>query len=226
MLGGRCNPLKLLFLNPNSTAAMTEAMVAVARATNPSADITGWTNIAGPPAIQGPEDGAAAVAGLLALLPAAREAGANAIVIGCFDDTGLAELRATAHCPVIGIGQAAFHMAALLGHRVSVVTTLAVSVPVIAANIAAYGFAGQVAKVRASGLGVLEVDEASPATLARLEDEIRQAGAQDGISGVILGCAGMAPLAAQLGGGSGLAIIDGVAAATRLAPALLVTVPR
>lgn len=220
MPGGPCDRVKLLFLNPNSTAAMTEAMVAVARDTAPLADITGWTNAGGPPAIQGPEDGAAAVAGLLALLPAAREAGFDAIVIGCFDDTGLAELRAAAHCPVIGIGQAAFHMAALLGHRVSVVTTLEVSVPVIAANIAAYGFAGQVAKVRASGLGVLEVDEASPATMARLDEVIGQASAEDGITCVVLGCAGMAPLAGRLGQGSGLAMIDGVAAATRLAGAL------
>lgn len=199
---------------------MTGAMLAAARAADPVAEITGWTNTSGPPAIEGPEDGAAAVAGLLSMLPAARQAGFDVIVIGCFDDTGLAEVRAAAHCPVIGIGQAAFHMAALLGHRVSVVTTLEVSVPVITANIAAYGLAGQVAKVRASGLGVLEVEQARPATLARLEDEIARAGAQDGISGVILGCAGMAPLAGRLGAGSGLAVIDGVAAATRLARAL------
>ncbi len=199
---------------------MTGAMLAAARAADPVAEITGWTNTSGPPAIEGPEDGAAAVAGLLSMLPAARQAGFDVIVIGCFDDTGLAEMRAAAHCPVIGIGQAAFHMAALLGHRVSVVTTLEVSVPVITANIAAYGLAGQVAKVRASGLGVLEVEQARPATLARLEDEIARAGAQDGISGVILGCAGMAPLAGRLGAGSGLAVIDGVAAATRLARAL------
>ncbi len=199
---------------------MTGAMLAAARAADPVTEITGWTNTSGPPAIEGPEDGAAAVAGLLSMLPAARQAGFDVIVIGCFDDTGLAEVRAAAHCPVIGIGQAAFHMAALLGHRVSVVTTLEVSVPVITANIAAYGLAGQVAKVRASGLGVLEVEQARPATLARLEDEIARAGAQDGISGVILGCAGMAPLAGRLGAGSGLAVIDGVAAATRLARAL------
>ncbi|MDO9638450.1 MAG: aspartate/glutamate racemase family protein [Pseudotabrizicola sp.] len=213
--------MNLLFLNPNSTVAMTQAMVAVARATDPEAQITGWTNTGGPPAIQGPEDGAAAVAGLLAMLPSAREAGADAIVIGCFDDTGLAQIRATAHCPVIGIGQAAFHVAALLGHRVSVITTLQVSVPVIAANIAAYGFADQVARVRASGLGVLEVDEASPAAIARLDQEILLAGAEDGISAVVLGCAGMAPLVTQLAHGTPMAVIDGVAAATRLARSLV-----
>ena len=43
--------------------------------------------------------------------------------------------------PVLGIGEAAFHAAMLLGHRYCVVTTLSVSLPVIAANLRAYGLA-------------------------------------------------------------------------------------
>ena len=46
----------------------------------------------------------------------------------------LAEARARAHCPVIGIGQAGYHVAALLGARFAVLTTLPVSVPVIASG--------------------------------------------------------------------------------------------
>lgn len=213
--------MKLLYINPNATVSMTEGVVAVARAACPRATVIGWTNHDGPAAIQGPQDGAAAVAGVMALLPAARDEAVDCIVIACFDDTGLAEIRAKAHCPVIGIGQAAFHMAALLGHRFSVVTTLPVSVPVIAGNIAAYGFGGICAAVRASGLAVLEVDEASPATLARLAAEITAAEAQDGIGAAVLGCAGMAPLVAWLQSRTGLVLIDGVAASARLATALV-----
>jgi allantoin racemase len=36
----------------------------------------------------------------------------DAYVIACFDDTGLAEARALTKKPVIGIGQASFHLAA------------------------------------------------------------------------------------------------------------------
>ncbi|ULB11956.1 aspartate/glutamate racemase family protein [Cereibacter azotoformans] len=213
--------MRLLYINPNSTASMTDGVVEVARIAAPDLDIIGWTNLDGPPAIQGPEDGAAAVAGLLALLPRAAEAGADCIVLACFDDTGLSEVRAAAHCPVIGIGQAAFHMAALLGHRFSVVTTLPVSVPVIEENLAGYGFAAGCARVRASGLAVLEVEAAAPATLARLAAELAAAEAEDGVSAAVLGCAGMAPLARRLAPLSGLALIDGVAAAAHLAPALV-----
>ena len=85
--------MRLLFLNPNSTQAMTDSMVEVARNALPGTELLGWTNHDGPPAIQGPEDGAAAVAGLMALLPKAQAAAVDAIVIGCFDDTGLGRLR-------------------------------------------------------------------------------------------------------------------------------------
>lgn len=131
--------MRLLYLNPNSTASMTDQVTAVARAALPEAEVLGWTNLAGPPAIQGPEDGAAAVIGLMAMLPAAREVGADVIIIACFDDTGLDDLRAAAHCPVIGIGQAAYVTAALAYGGFAVVTTLQVSVPVLEENIARYG---------------------------------------------------------------------------------------
>ena len=212
--------MRLLYINPNATVAMTDGITDVARATLPQVEVLGWTNSDGPPAIQGPEDGEAAVAGILRMLPAARDAKVDAIVIACFDDTGLAAMRGAAHCPVIGIGQAAFHMAALLGHRFSVVTTLDVSVPVIAQNIAGYGLAGQCARVRASGLGVLEVEAASAATMVRLSGELAAAAEEDGVSAVVLGCAGMAPLRARLQAGTGLHLIDGVASAARLGVAL------
>jgi len=212
--------MRLLLINPNSTAAMTEAAVAVARRMLPDADVLGWTNHDGPPAIQGPEDGAAAVAGIRALLPQARAEGVDVLVIACFDDTGLEEIRAAAHCPVIGIGQAAMHLAALTGGRFSVVTTLPVSVPVIEANIASYGFGGQCARVRPSGLAVLEVEAAGPHVSARLAEEIGAAIEEDRAQSVILGCAGMAPLRAPLQTRSAVPLVDGIEAACVLAGAL------
>ncbi|WP_172297012.1 aspartate/glutamate racemase family protein [Pseudoruegeria sp. HB172150] len=210
--------MRLLYINPNSTEAMTDSIVTAARNALPEAEIIGWTNHAGPPAIQGAADGKAAVPGLMALLPKARAAGVDALVIACFDDTGLAEVRAAAHCPVVGIGQAAFHMAALFGQRFAVVTTLPVSVPVIEGNIAAYGFGRACVAVRPSGLGVLEVEAGGPAVLARLGSEI-SAAARDGAGAVVLGCAGMALHRDKLTLASGPVLIDGVEASALLAAA-------
>ena len=199
---------------------MTKSIVAVAQNANPRVEIVGWTNADGPPAIQGAADGAAAVPGLIALLPAARAQAFDAIVIACFDDTGLAEVRAAAHCPVIGIGQSAFVAAALLGQRFSVVTTLDVSVPVIEGNIAALGQSAACVSVRASGIPVLAVEEGSEQTRSHLARHILAAQREDGATATVLGCAGMASLRDDLAARTGLTLIDGVAASALLVEAM------
>lgn len=211
--------MKIAYINPNSTRAMTDHVVAAAQAALPEVQVVGFTNADGPPAIEGAEDGAAAVPGVLSLLPQARAAGAEAVVIACFDDTGLAQARAQAGCPVLGIGQAAYLMAALLGLRFSVVTSVAVAVPVIEGNITQLGFAGLCASVRASGLPVLAIDEGRPETLDRLAGAIAEAHAMDGADAAILGCAGMAALKPALEDRTDVMLIDGVVASAYLARA-------
>lgn len=212
--------MRLLYLNPNSTVSMTDQIVAVATAALPGAEILGWTNHSGPAAIQGPEDGAAAVIGLMTMLPDAAKIGAEVIVIACFDDTGLDALRAAAHCPVIGIGQAAYVMAALAFGSFSVLTTLQVSVPVLQENIAHYGLDRACRSVIASGLPVLEVERGGEAVLARLSNGIIATEALGGRA-VALGCAGMAPLRDELARRTGRPLIDGVAASAHLAQAIV-----
>ncbi|RJL20424.1 aspartate/glutamate racemase family protein [Paracoccus siganidrum] len=218
--------MRLFYLNPNSSAHMTESIVAHARAALPDATIIGHTNHGAPPAIQGPDDGEAALPGLLAALPLARREGADAIVIACFDDTGLEALRRLAPCPVLGIGQSACASAALLGLRWSVVTTLQVSVPVIRANIDRAGLGEGCASVRASGIPVLEVERGGPEVLDRLATEFDQAYRQDDAQAIVLGCAGMAGLKADLERRSPLPIFEGIEAAGRMAGALIPLVRR
>ncbi|AJE47100.1 aspartate/glutamate racemase family protein [Celeribacter indicus] len=211
--------MKLTYINPNSTARMTRGIVSAARQALPEAEITGLTNTAGPPAIEGPADGAAALPGVLSLLETARAGGADAVVIACFDDTGLAEARAQADCPVLGIGQSSYVMATLLGLRYSVITSLPVSVPVLEGNIAALGLSGLRASVRACGLPVLTIEAGAAGTIERIVAEMRAAKAEDGAECVLLGCAGMAPLAGLLAARTGMRVIDGVAASAHLAQA-------
>lgn len=44
--------MHLVYINPNSTQAMTDGITQVARRALPDAQITGLTNTAGPPAIR------------------------------------------------------------------------------------------------------------------------------------------------------------------------------
>ena len=206
----------IVIINPNSTQSMTDAMVATAQRTAPDAEVVGWTSTEGPPAIQGEQDGEAAIPPLLELVKKADAAGARAIIIGCFDDTGLDAARALAACPVIGIGQAAYHLASLFGPRFSVVTTLAVSIPVLSANVTAYGLDRNLGRIRASGVPVLALEDDRENATEQVKDEIRAAIREDSINSVVLGCAGMVHIAED-SDDIPVKLIDGVHAAVRLA---------
>ena len=218
--------MKLVYINPNATEAMTDGIVRTAREALPEAEIFGLTNTEGPPSIEGAADGDAAVPGLLIRLSEAQTLGAEAIVIACFDDTGLARAQAAASCPVIGLGQASFVAATLLGRRFSVITSQRVSIPVIEANIAAQGFAGTCASVRAVGLPVLTIDAGGDAVVSRICEEIAAARIEDGAECVLLGCAGMGRLVHAIAARTEIPVIEGIAAAAHLATAALRIGPR
>jgi allantoin racemase len=152
----------------------------------------------------------------LKLIAEASDRGSRVIIIGCFDDTGLAEAREVAACPVIGIGQAAYHLAALAGPRFSVVTTLAVSTPILAENITNYGLDGHLGKVRASGVPVLALETNVAASAKRVLEEIRLAQSEDNIQSVVLGCAGMSHIPQYAGPDIKVRLIDGVQAAVQI----------
>ncbi|MEO1456707.1 MAG: aspartate/glutamate racemase family protein [Pseudomonadota bacterium] len=214
--------MRILFINPNSTVSMTEKIGTAARAAAaPDVEIVARTSQAGPPAIQGSEDGEAAIPPLLDEIARASAEGFDAFVIACFDDTGLAEAQARTAAPVIGIGQCAYHAAALRAPRFSVVTTLAVSVPVLEENLAASGLDRVCPRVRAAGVPVLALETDPEASERAVSDEIGRAVAEDAIGAVVLGCAGMADLATRLSAAHGVPVVDGVAAACGFARTLV-----
>lgn len=190
-------------------------MLEAARQLAPGITFEGWTSQAGPPSIEGPADGDAATPPLLELVQRAGAQGADGIIIGCFDDTGLAEAARLVPCPVIGIGQAAFHYAALRQWRFSVVTTLAISVPIIEDNIATYGLDRHLRRVRASEVPVLALEHDPDAAAHHILAEAKRAIDEDGIDGIVLGCAGMVRITALLRARLSCQVIDPVEAAIK-----------
>jgi allantoin racemase len=208
----------LNIVNPNTTAAMTATIAAAAaKVARPDTRIRAVESEFGPASIEGAYDDAFAVPGLLARIAEGEADGAGAHVIACFDDTGLDATRALADAPVVGIGEAGFHFAALVAHRFAVVTTLSRSVPVIENNLLRYGLERRCARVRATDVPVLELDNPASGARARIGTEISRALADDGAEAIVLGCAGMADLAAALSAEFNVPVIDGVAAAVVLA---------
>ena len=98
---------------------------------------------------------------------------------------------------MVGIGEAAFHMASLIAGKFSVVTTLSRSVPAIEHNLVRYGLASRCARVRASDVPVLELEVPGSNARQRISEEIERAIRDDRAEAIVLGCAGMADLAAN-----------------------------
>jgi allantoin racemase len=171
----------------------------------------------GPASIEGFYDEAFSLPGLIEEMIAGEARGADAAVIACFDDTGLDAVRSALRIPVVGICEAALAAAGMLATRISVVTTLPRSIVPIEALVRRYGFAER-ARVHAADIPVLGLEAAGADALLR--EAVRAAIAEDRSDAVVLGCAGMAPLARALSSEFGLPVVDGVAAAVRFAEAL------
>jgi allantoin racemase len=209
--------MRIHVVNPNTTQSMTDKIAAAAKAAAlPTTHILATQPDMGPVSIEGYFDEAFSVPGLLQCIAAAETQGVAGHVIACFDDTGLDAARCLATTPVIGIGEAAFHAASLVAGTFSVVTTLSRSIPAIEHNLVRYGLASRCARVRASEVPVLSLDDPGSPARRLISDEIEKAKADDRAEAIVLGCAGMADLAAQLSEQHGLPVIDGVAVAVGL----------
>ena len=199
---------------------MTDSCVETLKSELPEfCQVKGITNYSGPAAIQGEKDGIAAIPGLLAEIE--KNAGCDGFIIGCFDDTGLAEARLISRKPIVGIGQSAFHMAALRHGMFCVLTTLEVSVPVIKQNIKAQGFGNLCKDVMASGIPVLELENNPVGAINTLSACIKIIEDQDPDIAVVLGCAGMTNVCKQLQARHNVYLLDPIVCSARMVNAIL-----
>ena len=214
--------MKLLVINPNTTASMTAKIHDAASAVaNPSTTIETRNPDSGPVSIEGHYDEAYSVPGLLALIRQGERQGYAGYVIACFDDTGLGAAREIARGPVVGIGEAAMHFASVLGTGFSIVTTLPRSIPILQDNAERYGFARRCKRVRAASVPVLALEEPGSDARLQVKAEAQRALAEDGSDVIVLGCAGMADLVRWLSAELQVPVIDGVVAAVKLLEGLV-----
>jgi allantoin racemase len=212
--------MRLLVINPNSTVSMTEKIGLAARAAaSKGTEVIAVNPPHGPVSIEGYYDEALSVPGLLHVIQTTPAF--DAVIIACFDDTGLDAARCLTDRPVIGIGEAAYHFASMISNKFSVVTTLARSVPALEHNLHRYGLSARCARVRSSEVAVLELEHPGSDACHRISAEIGRAVAEDRAEAIVLGCAGMADLAKDLAAEHGLPVLDGVSCAVRMAEAMV-----
>jgi allantoin racemase len=210
--------MKLLVINPNTTESMTATIEAAAKAVAaPGTEVHAVTSAIGPASIEGFYDEAFAIPGVITALRNALDT--DAALIACFDDTGLDAARSFATCPVVGICEAGLIIAGQVSKRIGVVTTLSRSIVPLEELVRKYGYAER-ARVYACDVAVLDIERPGSNARAKIETEIARA-LFDGADSILLGCAGMARLAAELSSAFGVPVVDGVTAAVKQAEAVV-----
>jgi allantoin racemase len=145
----------------------------------------------GPGSIESEFESAVSVPGIIAKIIEAEREGADAVVIDCMGDPGLRPNREVVSIPVIGPAQTGMHVAAMLGHKFSVLTVLRRLRSTFENTAALTGLAGKLASVRSVDIPVLELEEDLSRTRAMLVEEAIKAVEQDGAEAILFGCTGL-----------------------------------
>ncbi|WP_044871240.1 aspartate/glutamate racemase family protein [Pseudomonas sp. LFM046] len=209
--------MKIQLINPNTSIAMTAGIAEAARPLlRPGNQLLAVTNSAGPASIEGHYDEALSVPGLLQAIRDGEQDGAEGHVIACFGDPGLLAAREIARHPVIGIAEAAMHLATWVATGFSIVTTLGRTKVIARHLVERYGFHQHCRGIHAVEIPVLALDEDPQGLFRIMRDACRDALERDESGAIVLGCAGMSHLAQGLQEELGVPVIDGVSAALKM----------
>jgi allantoin racemase len=213
--------MRILVVNVNTTASMTEAIVASARSVaSPGTEIIGLTPTFGAESVEGNFESYLAAVGVMDAVTR-YEGEYDAVVQAGFGEHGREGLQELLDVPVVDITEAAGHVASLLGHKYSVVTTLDRAVPLIEDRLKLAGLDARCASVRSSGLSVLELEQRPEVAVKAIVAEAELAVTHDRAEVICLGCGGMAGLDEAVAAATGVPVVDGVTAAVKLAEALI-----
>ena len=214
--------MKLLLLNPNTSAAMTDGMLASARnVAAPGTQLVGRQPSFGPVSIEGHYDEVFGAAGVAEQMRLAAGDGFDAVLIACFGDPGLDAARELTTAPVLGIAEAAFHAASFVATGFSIVTTMTRTCVIAERLVHRYGFERSCRGIHGTDIPVLALEACGEETVTQIEAAARAALARDRSGAIVLGCGGMSALCQTLSQRLGVPVIDGVTAAVKLAEALV-----
>jgi allantoin racemase len=217
--------MKLLVVNPNTTAAVTEALCRHVRAhAAAGVEVDGATAAFGASYIA--SEASFAIAGHAALDAWATHAEAHgapdALLVGCFGDPGVRALREASARPVVGLAEAAMRAAARHG-RFAIVTGGAAWQPMLARLARALELADRVTGIHVVAPSGAELAADPAAALALLRDACRQAAF--GADCVILGGAALAGMAEAIAPALDVPLVDSVGAGAEAALAALAGTP-
>lgn len=213
--------MRILVANVNTTVSMTEAIAGSARSVAaPGTEIVGITPRFGADSCEGNFESYLAAIAVMDAVTAYPEP-FDAVIQAGYGEHGREGLQELLTVPVVDITEAAASTAMYLGHKYSVVTTLDRTVPLIEDRLKLAGLEARCASVRASGLGVLELESDPDRAVEAIVQQAREAVEHDHAEVICLGCGGMADLEEKVRAATGVPIVDGVRAAVTIAEGLV-----
>ena len=178
---------RILLINPNSSLATTEMMVAIARsATIDGFDIDGATATRAPQMIVTPDALDAASTEVLEIAQSQRHA-CDGIIVAAFGDPGLAGIKAAMKLPAVGIGESSMLAAAENGRRFGVATTTPLLEGKIDALPEALGLRSRYTGVRLAQGDPQDLMRDPARLRAALAGAVEACIAQDGAEAVVIG---------------------------------------
>ncbi|MFJ5080140.1 aspartate/glutamate racemase family protein [Streptomyces sp. NPDC088553] len=213
----------MVLINPNTSAATTAMMTALARRTLGGAfPVRGVTVTRGPRMLTDPAAlDAAAPEVVAAGLRATAADDCVALLVGAFGDPGAAELRAVTDVPVVGLGEAALGEAAAGGTPFGVATTTPLLAEAIAAHVTALGLADRYTGLRLTAGGPERLSTEPELLLDELERAVRACVERDGARAVVIGGGPLGDAAEELRTRCAVRIVAPIPAACRALARLL-----
>ncbi len=213
--------MRILLVNGNTTATMTETLVATAReAAAPGTEVAAATGTFGAAIVSHRAEEAIAGHAILKAIADHDEA-FDGVLIGVSTDPALGAVRALLPVPVVGMTEAALLTACMLGGRFGLVTFSLASAPGYRETVERYGLASRLA-----GLRTIDVPLAQAyAEREKLRDAIVEVAdtliETDGAEVLILAGAAAAGLPARLQPHVPVPLLDGIVCGVRLTEAMI-----
>jgi len=204
---------RILVVNPNTSATMTEQIEATASAVaGPETKITAVCPPNGPESLESYyEYHLAAVATLELVSEVADDV--DGVVLACYGDPGLYPLKEVLDIPVVGVAEASMATATMVGHRFSILVALDRAVAMMENLAQWYGLAERLASVEPTGLSVLDLETDPATTMETLVKAGRRAVDRQSAEVLLLGCSGMCGYKTELEQTVDVPVINPVAAA-------------
>ncbi len=152
----------------------------------------------GPSSVENEIDDALAVPDLLVKALEAEAAGADGVIVNCMCDSGVKAARVALDIPVVGPAETAFHLAATLGHRFSLLDIGCDTAGMVGEQVAGLGLSEKFAGVRGTEIAVVDIRDDFTHTTAKLIESGIKAVVEDGADVLVLGCTGFTGLASKV----------------------------